>query len=128
VSYRDSAAHDRIAAERQMDLAGESGDPARIDAAQADLDEAAAAYDAACATDEWMRQAQAEAEAADRAAAIWDEPDPEPAEHEHARNPASWGQAQAYAWHGNPAAAAPMAQFEAEVAQPGAEPEPEAGL
>jgi hypothetical protein len=78
VSYTDGAAQDLLAAESEMDLAAESGDPARIEAAQAGLDEANAALDEAYAQALWLDAAQAEAELADRVAAIWDDPEPEP--------------------------------------------------
>ena len=78
MSYTDGAAHDLLAAESEMDLAVASGDPARIEAARAGLDEAFAAWDEACAEAERLDAAQAEAELADRVAAIWDDPEPEP--------------------------------------------------
>jgi hypothetical protein len=81
VSYTDGAAHDLLAAEREMDLAAESGDPARIEATHSGLDEAFAAWDEAYAEAVRLDAAQAEAELADRMAAIWDDPEPEPLEH-----------------------------------------------
>ena len=78
MSYTDGAAHDLLAAENEMDLAIESGDPARIQAAQAGLDEAGVAWDEAYAEAGRLDAARAEAELADRIAAIWDDPAPEP--------------------------------------------------
>jgi hypothetical protein len=79
VNYTDGAAHDLLAAEFEMDLAVDSGDPARIEEARAGVDEAFAAWDEAYAEAERLDAAQAEARLADRVAAIWDpEPEPEP--------------------------------------------------
>ena len=78
MSYIDGAVHDLLTAEDEIDLAAESGDPARIEAAQAGLDEANAAWDQAYTQALWLDAAQAEAELADQVAAIWDDPDPEP--------------------------------------------------
>ena len=106
--------HDRIAAEAELDSALDSGDAARIEAAQAALDEAVAVHEEALA--ESRREAEAEVEA-DR-----EDPEPEPLEHRSARLLAFHDQAQAWAWNGNPAAEAAIAEFEAEF------DEPEAGL
>lgn len=61
---------DRIAADLDLEDALESGDPARIEAAELAYMEAVAVYNEAVAADE--RNAKAEAEAAD-----WYEPEPE---------------------------------------------------
>jgi hypothetical protein len=109
--YDEGAAHDRIAAEEELDAALESGDPARIQAARQAHEEAVAAYDQAVAAD-------AEAKAATGAEPSWQDIEPDGA------RPASlafWDQIAAQVLPGGPDATAQMAQFEAEF-EPEAEP------